>query len=273
VAGSALGNRYLFQGREFSWASGLCYFRARWYDPVSGRWLSPDPIGIAGGLNQYAFCGNDPVNATDPSGLVLYEAWQRIANQACIEGGLWGMTQANFGWSVIGLLDMLGGRGVQSTAGKSGWYAGKGQGAKAAYYGALTVGQVALSASGSAGMARGARSLCAARAASRPPIIIGENMQRVKAYAEKVGGQAYRPWRMDPWNPATAMRRNARWIRQQIRQGREIVDIGPDFGRRSATGHVSDFYQMERRSVKGYQQYRKAFTRSGKEGGVPGFDF
>jgi RHS repeat-associated protein len=41
----------------------------RWYDPVTGRWLSNDPIGISGGLNQYVFCENDPVNSTDPTGL------------------------------------------------------------------------------------------------------------------------------------------------------------------------------------------------------------
>jgi len=54
--------RFLFQGREFSFATGLYNFRARWYDPQSGRWLSKDPIGLEGGLNLYAFCGNDPVN-------------------------------------------------------------------------------------------------------------------------------------------------------------------------------------------------------------------
>lgn len=44
-------------------------FRARWYDPETGRWLSKDPIGIAGGLNQYVAFGNNPVNFVDPSGL------------------------------------------------------------------------------------------------------------------------------------------------------------------------------------------------------------
>ncbi len=66
---SALGNRYLWQGREYSWSTGLYSFRARWYDPLTGRWLSPDPIGISGGLNLYVFCGNDPVNNRDPWGL------------------------------------------------------------------------------------------------------------------------------------------------------------------------------------------------------------
>ena len=67
MAKSAVGNRYLWQGREYSWATGFYYFRARWYDPVTGRWLSNDPIGISGGLNQYVFCANNPVNYRDPS--------------------------------------------------------------------------------------------------------------------------------------------------------------------------------------------------------------
>ena len=57
---SSIGNRYLFQGREYSWAAGLYYFRARWYDPVTGRWMSCDPIGISGGLNQYGCLQTDP---------------------------------------------------------------------------------------------------------------------------------------------------------------------------------------------------------------------
>jgi len=66
---SAVGNRILWQGREYSWKTGLYYFRERWYDPITGRFLSNDPIGISGGLNQYVFCGNNPVNFVDPFGL------------------------------------------------------------------------------------------------------------------------------------------------------------------------------------------------------------
>jgi RHS repeat-associated protein len=49
--------------------TGLVHFGARWYDPATGRWISKDPILLAGGLNLYAFCGNDPVNFSDPWGL------------------------------------------------------------------------------------------------------------------------------------------------------------------------------------------------------------
>ena len=47
----------------------MVHFGARWYDPETGRWISKDPILLAGGLNLYAFCGNDPVNFFDPWGL------------------------------------------------------------------------------------------------------------------------------------------------------------------------------------------------------------
>jgi hypothetical protein len=46
--------------------------RARWYDPDLGRFLSEDPVGIQGGLNQYVFAGNDPINGVDPNGTCAY---------------------------------------------------------------------------------------------------------------------------------------------------------------------------------------------------------
>ncbi|MDD2468988.1 MAG: RHS repeat-associated core domain-containing protein, partial [Desulfobulbus sp.] len=40
----------------------------RFYDPETGRYLSPDPIGLAGGMNLYSYVSNDPVNWIDPEG-------------------------------------------------------------------------------------------------------------------------------------------------------------------------------------------------------------
>ena len=62
-------NRYRFQGREWSAATGLTNFRMRWYDAETGRWLSKDPIGLSGGLNLYVFCGNEPLLLIDAMGL------------------------------------------------------------------------------------------------------------------------------------------------------------------------------------------------------------
>ena len=52
--------------------TGLVYYGFRYYDPGSGRWMSRDPIGEDGGVNLNAFVENDPSNATDDLGLVLY---------------------------------------------------------------------------------------------------------------------------------------------------------------------------------------------------------
>jgi RHS repeat-associated protein len=58
-----------FSGREYDEDTGLYYFRARWYDPHTGRFVSEDPAGLGGGINPYAYAANDPVNSHDPTGL------------------------------------------------------------------------------------------------------------------------------------------------------------------------------------------------------------
>ncbi|WP_157835386.1 RHS repeat-associated core domain-containing protein, partial [Xanthomonas sp. SHU 166] len=60
---------YQYTGRERD-ASGLYYYRARYYAPSLGRFLSEDPIGLAGGVNPYAYVRGSPVVLTDPLGLV-----------------------------------------------------------------------------------------------------------------------------------------------------------------------------------------------------------
>jgi RHS repeat-associated protein len=58
-----------YTAREWDATAGLYQVRARWYDPQTGRFVSEDPIGLAGGINPYAYAANSPVNFTDPSGL------------------------------------------------------------------------------------------------------------------------------------------------------------------------------------------------------------
>ena len=48
---------------------GLDSYKARFYDPQIGRFMTPDPAGMVDGPNLYAYVLNDPVNFTDPSGL------------------------------------------------------------------------------------------------------------------------------------------------------------------------------------------------------------
>jgi RHS repeat-associated protein len=59
---------YGYTGREPD-ATGLIYYRARYYDPALGRFLQRDPLGVDDGVNLYAYVGNNPINRADPSGL------------------------------------------------------------------------------------------------------------------------------------------------------------------------------------------------------------
>ncbi|MFY9609632.1 MAG: RHS repeat-associated core domain-containing protein [Blastocatellia bacterium] len=101
--------RYGFTGRERDSATGLMYYRARWYDAEQGRFTSEDPIGFQAGLNLYAYGMNDPVANRDPSGLLTIvipgtdykpDEWykpgvlNRVENTFCEHAHLW-----TKGWS------------------------------------------------------------------------------------------------------------------------------------------------------------------------------
>ncbi|WP_233267136.1 RHS repeat domain-containing protein [Aeromonas veronii] len=58
-----------FQGQYFDAESGLHYNRHRYYQPETGRFITPDPIGLAGGLNNYQYAPN-PTGWVDPLGLM-----------------------------------------------------------------------------------------------------------------------------------------------------------------------------------------------------------
>jgi RHS repeat-associated protein len=69
ITASAFANPYLFTGRAYDAETGLYYYRARYYDFATGRFLQADPTGYSDGLNLYAYVGNNPLTWVDPLGL------------------------------------------------------------------------------------------------------------------------------------------------------------------------------------------------------------
>ncbi len=59
---------FQYTGREVD-VGGLMYYRARYYNPRTARFISEDPIGLAGGVNLYGYVGGNPVSYVDPTGL------------------------------------------------------------------------------------------------------------------------------------------------------------------------------------------------------------
>ena len=72
-------NNSQYTGREND-QNGLYYYRARYYDPVLKRFISEDPIGLAGGINSHAYVEGDPVSFTDPEGLAKSGRTVNIGN-------------------------------------------------------------------------------------------------------------------------------------------------------------------------------------------------
>jgi RHS repeat-associated protein len=67
VTGTSNGNEFQYTGRENE-GNGLYFYRARYYSPLLGRFISEDPIGFGGGLNLYSYVFDSPTNFADPSG-------------------------------------------------------------------------------------------------------------------------------------------------------------------------------------------------------------
>jgi len=104
---STITNNLRFPGQYFDAETNLHYNWNRYYDPRTGRYLTPDPIGLEGGIDPYVYTENDPVNYSDPEGLL------GLAVQA---GG-----QSSMHWVVGGLSVSCGGViGGSTTEGSGG---------------------------------------------------------------------------------------------------------------------------------------------------------
>ncbi|MGE0480048.1 MAG: RHS repeat-associated core domain-containing protein [Phycisphaerae bacterium] len=96
----------------------LKHVGARWYQPDIGRFVQRDPIGLMGGLNLYLYCGGNPVDCSDPLGLLYGEGIDNWLNNGMAEVwrgtlGLFGVDDNDLaGWSDTAIVGTSVGAGV-----------------------------------------------------------------------------------------------------------------------------------------------------------------
>jgi RHS repeat-associated protein len=88
-------------GQYYDAETGLHYNGHRDYDPATGRYVEPDPIGLAGGLNVYAYVANNPLNWVDPLGLNPFAG-------ATVGGAIGGPVGAAIGAGIGSLIGVTG---------------------------------------------------------------------------------------------------------------------------------------------------------------------
>jgi RHS repeat-associated protein len=69
ISVQAVENPFRFPGQYYDSETGLHYNYFRYYDPTTGRYVTPDPIGLDGGINLFVYALDNPLNLVDPEGL------------------------------------------------------------------------------------------------------------------------------------------------------------------------------------------------------------
>lgn len=99
ISGTGSIPQYGYTGREPD-ATGLTFYRARYYDPSIGRFTQRDPLGLRGGINAYAYVGGNPVNFNDPRGLIAQPVvnWWQESRKSYVNTGVDAVSSA---WNVV----------------------------------------------------------------------------------------------------------------------------------------------------------------------------
>ena len=100
-------NPYRYRGYYFDEETGLYYLQSRYYDPETGRFLNADTVEYLdpetiNGLNLYAYCGNNPVMYSDPSGHFPWLVFAIIAGILILGGGAIGGISAGMAGGSVG---------------------------------------------------------------------------------------------------------------------------------------------------------------------------
>ena len=236
---AAEANPLRYRGYYYDTETGFYYLQSRYYDPAICRFINADTYATtdADGLlstNMFAYCENNPVMGTDPTG-----EW---VVQAAVIG------------AVIDVATYL--VGCAQSGEKATW---EGAG-KAALKGAVT--GVAFGAAGKAIKAVKAivRATKVTEKGLKNGVAIGEKMiARVEPFAKANNLETYKG--IPGYNKLESivgnkiaskigMWHNKKWVYNQMKRGVKIFDVGPAGSRIS-----SRYYSMEREAVKGYYNY------------------
>ncbi len=220
--------------------NGLYFMRARYYDANTGRFLTEDPVWAT---NLYPYAGNNPVTNIDPSGNISQEA----------DALLTALFPAYGVYKAYNFTTQLGADACKSYSygyiTSESWVGktGNAVGGISCLWTPETALETAFTL-GTAGIGTGAGAV-----AKGGQTVIGEGMKRVSIAASKNANSIILK-NMSKFTGTSEqitsqmMNYNRKWILQQMRSGRPILDIGLDPARKIP----SIFYQMEQSMVKNY---------------------
>jgi RHS repeat-associated protein len=107
---------YGYTGREPD-ETGLIFYRARYYHPGIGRFASRDPSGLQGGINPYAYVGNNPVMRVDPTGMTAEPPSAGAPAENYAGGDCMAMNESRLGDDPEKISDAAGREGVDFSDG------------------------------------------------------------------------------------------------------------------------------------------------------------
>ena len=110
-----------FPGQYYDAETGLHYNYFRYYDPSTGRYITSDPIGLAGGVNTYVYVGSNPLSIVDSSGLIglIGAGWGAISGGigGYLTGGVQGALLGVGAGAVVGFVNPFSANAAGAAAG------------------------------------------------------------------------------------------------------------------------------------------------------------
>jgi len=84
---NSVANNLRFPGQYQDEETGLHYNYHRYYESETGRFITPDPIGMTGGINLFPYASNNPISWIDPLGLARWKGYLTVTSGGEVYGG------------------------------------------------------------------------------------------------------------------------------------------------------------------------------------------